>query len=166
MNKMIKIIFTYILLIFFAYSTYSQEIELAIQKGHSTGIYQIAFSNNDELLASSGSNNQVIIWDIRTGKKLLDFVIETEKINYFKFDELNNYLCISTENGLLYYDIINNTFNNSVSPKIIEQKSTDFSYIIKSSIFKIYKKNSKNKIKRQYTRSSNYTDNSFTDVAM
>jgi len=39
-------------------------------KGHEDGINALAFSPDGKMLASGGQDDQVILWDTRTGKKL------------------------------------------------------------------------------------------------
>lgn len=47
----------------------TQEIELSVQTGHSSSITCIAFSSGDDLIASGGTDNKIILWDFISSKQ-------------------------------------------------------------------------------------------------
>lgn len=50
-----------------------QQIEIAVQKGHSGDITAIAFNDDGTLLGSAGADHQVKLWHLPTGKEMASF---------------------------------------------------------------------------------------------
>ncbi|MBI3136602.1 MAG: caspase family protein [Bacteroidetes bacterium] len=66
----LKYIPVVLILFFSVYAhSWSQDIELTVQTGHSSAINAIAFSPGDDLIASGGSDNKIILWDFLTAKQ-------------------------------------------------------------------------------------------------
>ena len=42
---------------------FGQQVDLTVQTGHSASINTVIFSPNDELIASAGDDNKIVIWD-------------------------------------------------------------------------------------------------------
>jgi WD40 repeat protein len=64
--KVTSFIFTFLLL---SINTLAQEIELSVQTGHSSSISCLAFSPGDDLIASGGTDNKIILWDFISSKQ-------------------------------------------------------------------------------------------------
>ena len=79
---------------------YSQQIELAIQKGHSGDIMTVQFSDDGKLLGSSGTDHLIKIWHVPTGKEMASFANPSkEKVTGLKFSSNNDFLYARLENG-------------------------------------------------------------------
>ncbi len=57
------------LLLLLSINALTQEIELSVQTGHSSSINCIAFSPGDDLIASGGNDNKIILWDFISSKQ-------------------------------------------------------------------------------------------------
>lgn len=57
------------LFLFASSNVLTQEIELSVQTGHSSSINCVAFSPGDDLIASGGTDNKIILWDFITSKQ-------------------------------------------------------------------------------------------------
>lgn len=51
----------------------AQQIEIAVQKGHSGNISAVAFNHDATLLASAGTDHQIKLWHVPTGKEMASF---------------------------------------------------------------------------------------------
>ena len=47
----------------------AQDVELSVQTGHSAAIRAVEFSPGDEIIASAGDDNRIILWDFLTSKQ-------------------------------------------------------------------------------------------------
>ena len=59
--------------------SYSQQIEVAAQKGHSGDIIACSFNHDGRLLASAGADNLIKLWHIPTGKEMASFISASAK---------------------------------------------------------------------------------------
>ena len=57
----------------------------ATLKGHTTGVYHVAFSPDGQLLASSGFDQKIILWDVATGQQRQVLPVATVWIRSFAF---------------------------------------------------------------------------------
>ena len=87
---------------------HAQAIELSVQKGHSGNINVVVFNSDGRLLASAGSDNQIILWHVPTGKETASFVhLSTQLITDLKFIEDDSYLLVRYEDeSLVRWNII------------------------------------------------------------
>ncbi|MEA3494703.1 MAG: caspase family protein [Bacteroidota bacterium] len=82
-----------IILIFISIQINAQQVEIAPQIGHSTGIVMLEFSSDGKFIASVGENNKIIIWDVRLGKQISSiYYEESNYISRIYFDENNENL--------------------------------------------------------------------------
>ena len=86
--------------IFVIQLTFGQSIQLAIQKGHSAEIDFVVFNRAGSLLASSGRDNLVKLWHVRTGKEMATIPNELKsKVLDMSFSSADDSLSIDFENG-------------------------------------------------------------------
>ena len=72
--------FVFFALVFFSLHPFSQQVELTVQTGHSASIQSIAFSPGDDIIASAGDDNKIILWDFLTSKQIGVLLGHTKKI--------------------------------------------------------------------------------------
>ena len=60
--------------------------ELFTLLGHSWNVSDIAFSSNNNLLASAGWDNTIKLWDVKTGKEILSINAHTKGVNSVCFN--------------------------------------------------------------------------------
>ncbi|NOT76446.1 MAG: hypothetical protein HOP08_16080 [Cyclobacteriaceae bacterium] len=84
----------------------AQNVSLTVQTGHAAAINRLIYSPNGALLASAGSDNRIVIWDISAGKQLLTFSGHTLKVNDISFHPNNNMLASVSDDGrLILWDL-------------------------------------------------------------
>ena len=106
---------TIISLLFLPLFSWSQEVQLAVQKGHSDIIDLLEFSQSGELLASRTVNNEVIIWDVVLNKTLGSFNINAkEPVIGMKFIENESALKLKTRFSSYTYFIENSKITNQM----------------------------------------------------
>ena len=59
--------------------------ELLVQEGHSGAIYSLAFQQDGSLLASGDLHGVGLIWDLRSGKNILQFPAHKKSIIAMQF---------------------------------------------------------------------------------
>src|SRR5258707_8759295 len=81
----------------------AQQIEIAVQKGHSAEIQFIAFNENGRLLASSGADNLIKLWHVPTGKEMVSLVsASTQPIKSMAFSTGDDFLFIQYADGAVH----------------------------------------------------------------
>lgn len=91
-----KSISAWILFCFVCFFASSQEIELTVQTGHSSAINVVTFSPGDDLLASGGSDNKIILWDFLTAKQADVLIGHSGSITDLVFHPTENVLISSS----------------------------------------------------------------------
>jgi WD40 repeat protein len=64
MKKLFSMFFVFVTAI-----SYGQDVELSVQTGHSAAIEHVVFSPDDLLIATSGLDNKIVLWDFFTSKQ-------------------------------------------------------------------------------------------------
>ena len=125
----------------------AQQIEIAVQKGHSGDILAIEFNHDGTLLASAGADHVIKLWHIPTGKEMASFpgtilfmVVDLE------FIEDDNFLNVTYEDGSLEkWNIVTSSMDKisktSPNEKSHVYTSLDRSFQIEIEKFYIRKKN-------------------------
>ncbi len=91
-----------LIFLLWAFSTVAnaQQIELAIQKGHSSDITVVQFSSDGKLLGSSGKDHLIKIWHVPTGKEMASFASQSKaNVIGLKFSLTNDFLFARFEDG-------------------------------------------------------------------
>ncbi len=100
---------------------FSQDVQLAVQKGHSDVIDLLEFSPSGELLASRTVNNEIIIWNVALNKTLGSFNISSkDPVSSMKFVDGDKKLKMKTRFSAYTYDIEDS--------KMFSQPDTDTNY--------------------------------------
>src|SRR5258708_30932110 len=96
----------------------AQSIEVAVQKGHSAEIQCIGFSNNGNLLASSGADNLIKLWHVPTGKEMASFVSASpQRVKSFAFDAHSDLLFVNYADGTVHtWDIASSSIKSIGKP--------------------------------------------------
>lgn len=93
--------------LFVSFSLSSQEIELSVQTGHSSAINTIAFSPGDDLIASGGSDNKIILWDFLTNKQADVLLGHSASVTDLVFHPKENILfSVSLDSTLKIWDLV------------------------------------------------------------
>ena len=97
---------------------YSQQIEVAAQKGHSGDIIACSFNHDGRLLASAGADNLIKLWHIPTGKEMASFIsASTEPVKALQFSGEDDFLLVKYADGSVHsWDIVNSTLRSSAEP--------------------------------------------------
>ena len=103
MNNLLSLL---VVILVGATCTFGQEVELAAQKGHSSAIEQVEFSENGEHLLSWGTNNEGIIWDLNLRKALTRFKLpENIVVRGIKFTKGDQFVKIQSEKNTYYFEL-------------------------------------------------------------
>ncbi len=96
----------------------AQQIEIAVQKGHSAEIQFIAFNENGRLLASSGADNLIKLWHVPTGKEMVSLVsASTQPIKSMAFSTGDDFLFIQYADGAVHtWDISSSSLSSTEKP--------------------------------------------------
>jgi WD40 repeat protein len=153
--------------IWLSFSLFAQ-VELAVQKGHSSDIISLEFSASGQYLASLADNKEVIIWEVIHEKSLSSFTLEeSDVIKGMKFTDDEKQLKIRTEKTIYYYDLITSVISNEADPsdtlyrqktKYFEQETNYETTILDGAI----KKKRRDKRLKKYKLSVNYLNAPFT----
>src|SRR6267378_8584749 len=81
----------------------AQQIELAIQKGHSAEIRFITFNSTGRLLASCGADNLIKLWHVPTGKEMASLVSASpQPVMSMAFSANDDFLFILYADGVVH----------------------------------------------------------------
>src|SRR5690349_2356692 len=92
-----------IVLIHVCVTSFAQQIEVAVQKGHSGDVLVVAFNHDGKLLASAGTDNLIKLWHIPTGKEMVSFIsASTQNVVALKFKGENDFLLVKYKDGTVH----------------------------------------------------------------
>lgn len=128
---------------------FTQQIEIAVQKGHSANIERIAFNANGKLLASTGADNLIKLWHVPTGKEMVSFISRsTQPVKAILFSSDDDYLFVQYQDGSVHtWDIAKSVLHSTQSPSEIhfpntqKYQSNDHQYEVSIDRFYLRKKN-------------------------
>jgi len=105
-------------LVFINATLLSQQVELSVQTGHSASIQTIAFSPGDDIIASAGDDNKIILWDFLTSKQYLVLLGHTKKITGISFHPNENILVSSSlDSTVRFWDLKSGKCNEIIQFK-------------------------------------------------
>ena len=103
MNKLLCLIIALLLIV---HSVFGQQVELAAQKGHSSAISQIEFSQNGEYLISWGDNNEGVVWDLKLRKILTRFKLpDMINVTGVKFSKEDDFIKIQSDKNTYHFEL-------------------------------------------------------------
>lgn len=79
-----------------------KEIQLAVQTGHSSSIGYLSFSNNGALLASAGSDNIVVVWDVSKRKQIQTLSGHSSTVTSVAFHPTQELVATVSNDGQAY----------------------------------------------------------------
>lgn len=79
--------------------TLAQDIQLSVQTGHSGPVKHLKFSPDNKILASAGTDNNVVLWDVLSGKQMAILSGHTNEINAVVFHPNNQLLISASKDG-------------------------------------------------------------------
>ena len=99
-------------------------------KGHKGYVEAITISPDSSLCASGGQSGEVMLWDLLEGKHLYSLVAG-EKIHSICFSPNRYWLCASTSNNILVWDLESKEIIDRIETRDVEnEKKTDNSFCI------------------------------------
>ncbi|HEX8039302.1 MAG TPA: hypothetical protein VF490_09120, partial [Chryseosolibacter sp.] len=86
----------------FARIVSGQQIEVAVQKGHSGDIVAIVFNDDGTLLASAGTDHLIKLWHVPTGKEMGSFAGTVQsRVVGLRFVDDGDFLNVTYADGSL-----------------------------------------------------------------
>lgn len=118
---------------------YSQQIEVAAQKGHSGDIMACSFNHDGRLLASAGADNLIKLWHIPTGKEMASFIsASATPVRALQFSGEDDYLLVKYTDGSVHsWDIAGSVLRSSAEPPRSVPKDP-LKYDTGDSLFHVY----------------------------
>ena len=74
-----------ILLAVLTLGSFAQDIDFVVQTGHASGVTHAKFSHSGKLLASAGEDNNVVLWEVESGRQLRLLHGHQQTVNQVKF---------------------------------------------------------------------------------
>lgn len=90
-----------LLLFCFQFTCKAQLPELSVQTGHTSAINSIKFSPDNSIFATSSSDNNIILWDLKSGKQINILSGHNGAVNAIQFNSSNEQLYSVSEDGFL-----------------------------------------------------------------
>jgi WD40 repeat protein len=97
---------------------WAQQIEIAVQKGHSASIDRITFNANGRLLASAGADHLIKLWHIPTGKEMASFISAlSQPVKAMMFSTNDDFLYVQYDGGTVHtWNIATSTLHSTEIP--------------------------------------------------
>ena len=86
-----------------ALTSFAQQAELSVQTGHSATIRTISFSPGDDIIASAGDDNKIILWDFLTTKQFAVLLGHKKKITGISFHPTEEILISSSADSTIKF---------------------------------------------------------------
>ncbi len=80
---------------------HAQQTKLSVQTGHSGPINMLEFSPDNSIIATAGADNNVILWDLKSGKQITILSGQDGEIISLAFHPIQKLLATGSENGKL-----------------------------------------------------------------
>jgi WD40 repeat protein len=95
-----KLLLRVVLIVFGAYGSLAQEFQLErTLQGHEGQVQNIRFSPNGKMIASGGSDGQIILWDVATGRIIRKMKGHTKTVYEVTFNKDGSLLASAGEEG-------------------------------------------------------------------
>lgn len=105
----------FLIVLILPFLTWSQKVELTVQTGHSSPINDVVFSPFDDFIASAGSDNKIVIWDVVSGKQYKVLLGHQQAITAIGFHPDNEWLIsASLDSTVKVWDYHKGTIVNEV----------------------------------------------------
>jgi WD40 repeat protein len=93
------------ILLLFSLNAKAQQTRLSVQKGHTSDITQLVYSDDGTMIASGDLSGRIVLWDVAASQQM-DEIEVGKSITVMKFSEGNSCLFFGCINGAVYkYDI-------------------------------------------------------------
>lgn len=97
-------------------SLFGQEVRLAVQTGHSGTINQIIYNNDESLLASASTDNNIAIWHLTSGKQFISLNGHESSVTGIAFHPNKNIIYSSSlDSTLRIWDVQSGELIDKVS---------------------------------------------------
>ncbi len=143
-----KLIFTYITILYFSFSLKGQQFDVIVSTGHKGDIYNIEYDEKKKIVASAGRSD-VIIWDLNTSKQIAQLDLSNKNneifdmINQVRISPDSTWCLISLGNQIFIWDYE----NDSIILNVKNGTNAFFGYTGKDLIYKPYQGGTGNYIK-------------------
>ncbi len=96
----------------------AQQIEIAVQKGHSSDIRFVTFNSDGRLIASSGADNLIKLWHVPTGREMASFIsASAESVQSMAFSQQDDFLYVLYVDGTVHtWDIARSVLKSMEKP--------------------------------------------------
>lgn len=84
----------------------ASEVELTVQTGHAASITSIKFSPDDQLIASAGADNKIVLWDFATSKQYATLLGHEGIVNDIFFLNSTDLFSVSADSTLRKWELI------------------------------------------------------------
>ncbi len=114
----------------------AQQIEIAVQKGHSADIRFIVFNGDGRLLASNGSDNLIKLWHVPTGREMASFISASPlPVRSMAFSAGDDFLYVLYDDGSIHtWDIAQSSLKSSSKPPGIIHFISQRKYVSQDSL--------------------------------
>ncbi len=108
-----------LLLLAQVYTTVAQSSEFIVQTGHSSEVNKLEFNSKGNIFASAGFDNNIVLWEVETGKQLRLLSGHNNHINDLIFIKSDSVLVsCSNDSTIKFWD--------TYTGKVLNQTKTDF----------------------------------------
>jgi WD40 repeat protein len=98
---------------------YAQPSEFIVQTGHSSEVNKLAFNSSGNMFASAGFDNNIVLWEVETGKQLRLLSGHNDHINDLIFVKSDSVLISCSNDSTI-------KFWNTFTGEVITETKTDF----------------------------------------
>lgn len=85
---------------------FAQEVEFSVQTGHSSEVTNLEFSEQGHIFASAGADNNIVLWDVKSGKQIRILSGHRKRINDLVFvNKDSQLLSCSADSTVVLWDL-------------------------------------------------------------
>jgi WD40 repeat protein len=98
----------------------AQDVEFSVQTGHSSEVTNLEFTKKGAIFASAGADNNIVLWDVKSGKQIRILSGHRKGINDLVF--VNNdtqLISCSADSSIVLWDLKTGTIVHQVSSSFI-----------------------------------------------
>ena len=81
----------------------AQSSEFIVQTGHSSEVNRLAYNSNGNLFASAGYDNNIVLWEVETGKQLRLLSGHSNQINDLIFIKSDSVLVSCSNDSTIQF---------------------------------------------------------------
>ncbi|UKN00410.1 caspase family protein [Paracrocinitomix mangrovi] len=105
----------YLILVFYAASAHSQDVQLTVQTGHAGMINEVIFTPDDKRVITAGADHKIVIWDLLTSKQFGVLLAHSKPVTGISISQDGkNLYSVSHDSTLIVWNLLGESIQKKI----------------------------------------------------